>query len=157
MDNARILVRTVRRLHELWQSTEDRDVRFDIGIAANLAAHAALDALLPGQSRGHRVRDSWRDGSVLARAAHLTARLDEPLPPDLETLCAVRHALGRSVDGAYAPEVHSWLAGDGLARSIQLLAHFERLGASRRTHDRTAARALHAGQDRDRLVGEHDT
>lgn len=127
MGNARILIRAARRLHEQWQAAIDRDVRFDLAVAVTLAAHAALDALLPDQSRGHRVRDSWRDGSVLARAAHLTARIDATLPEELEMLCAVRHALGRAGDGVDVPEVRRWLAGDGVARAMQVLDRFERI------------------------------
>lgn len=127
MANAWTLLRTARRLHQMWLCAVDRDARFDIAVAATLAAHAALDALLPDRSRGRRVRDSWRDGSVLARAAHLTARLDETLPPELEMLCFVRRALGRFGEGADALEVRRWLTGDGVARAMQLLDRFERL------------------------------
>ena len=154
MVNARVLLRAARRLHELWQSADDRDARIDIAIAATLAAHAALDALLPDQSRGHRVRDSWRDGSVLARGAHLTGRLDDPLPQDIEMLCFVRHALGRSGEGVDAPEVRSWLAGDGVARTMELLARFERLCGSGCATNRAEARALHGPHRSGPLVPE---
>lgn len=125
------LVGAARRLHALWVRTSDAQARVDLAIAATLAAHAAIDALLPDETRTGRIRDRWRTGSVLVRAARVTARLDEPLPPDLESLCAVRHALGRSGEGADAPHARAWLRGDGVARAAALVDRFERLCASR--------------------------
>lgn len=121
------LTRSLRRLHEHWRATDDRQARVDLAVAATLVAHAALDALLPDQTRGRRVRDSWRDGSVLVRAARVTARLDQLLPQDLETLCAVRHSLGRSGAGPATAESRAWLEGDGVARAVALVDSFERL------------------------------
>lgn len=123
------LVDATRRLHQLWASASDSKFRADVAVAATLSAHAALDALLPDQTRARRVRDSWRSGSVLVRAARITARLDEPLPADLETLCAVRHALGRSGEGPASAEARAWLEGDGVARAAALIERFERLCA----------------------------
>jgi hypothetical protein len=64
---------------------------------------------------------------VLVRAARVTARLDQPLPEDIEALCAVRHALGRSGAGPDTAVARDWLDGDGVERAVALLEHFERL------------------------------
>lgn len=136
-ERARALICAAHRLHDLWAATTDRGARADIAVAATLTAHAALDALLPDQSRGRRVRDSWRDGSVLVRAARITARLDEPLPDDLEILCAARHSLGRSGGAAALPGVRHWLETDGVTRAVRLVDLFDDLCG--RVLDRGAA------------------
>lgn len=125
------LVAATRRLGETWRTTSDSSARVDLAVAVTLTAHAALDALLPDETRGRRVRDSWRGGSVLVRAARVTGTLEKPLPADLELLCAIRHALGRSGEGADAPFVRNWLGGDGVARAIALVDAFVPLCAAR--------------------------
>lgn len=128
-ETTRALVRAARRLHSIWSETRDPVARIEVAVGATLAAHAALDALLPDQARTRRVREGWRDGSVLARAARVTARLDQPLPAELGTLCMVRHSLGRAGAGTDASETREWLEGNGVARAIELVDLFERLCA----------------------------
>lgn len=128
---ARALSGATRRLHELWRAERDPQARADLAVAATLSAHAALDALIPDATRGRRTREHWRGGSVLVRAARVTATHDRPLPPDLQELCVVRHALGRSGEGAGSTRARAWVEGDGVERAVSLIDTFERLCASR--------------------------
>lgn len=121
------LLSAAHRIGEVWRETTDDAARVDLAVAVTLTSHAALDALLPDETRSQRVRDSWRSGSVLVRAARVTGTLEQPLPADLEILCAIRHALGRSGEGTNVPFVRGWLEGDGVTRSLALLDVFRRL------------------------------